>query len=158
MPRGSNKNFKRELKADSKYGSVVISKFVNNLMWGGKKSLAQKLIYKSFDIIEKKTGKKAIDVFNNAIKNVSPTLKVRSRRIGGANYQIPMEVKKDQKTMFAIKWIIAAVRAKKGRSTPEELAEELMLAAENQGAAIKKKEDTHRMAEANRAYAHYARF
>ncbi|MDD5731920.1 MAG: 30S ribosomal protein S7 [Patescibacteria group bacterium] len=158
MPRGSNKNFQRELKADAKYGSIVVSKFVNNLMWGGKKSLAQHLLYKSFDIIEKKTGKKAIDVFNNAIKNVSPTLKVRSRRIGGANYQIPMEVKKDQKIMYAIKWIITAVRAKKGRSTPEELAEELMLAAESQGAAMKKKEDTHRMAEANRAYAHYARF
>lgn len=158
MPRGSSKTFKRPIQPDARFGSIVISKFVNNLMWAGKKSVAQKLLYKSFDIIEKKTGKKAFDVFNNAIKNVSPTLKVRSRRIGGANYQIPMEVKKDQKTMYAIKWIIAVVRAKKGRSTPEELAEELMLAAENQGAAIKKKEDTHRMAEANRAYAHYARF
>uniref|UniRef100_A0A7C4R5K7 Small ribosomal subunit protein uS7 n=1 Tax=candidate division CPR3 bacterium TaxID=2268181 RepID=A0A7C4R5K7_UNCC3 len=158
MPRGNSKIKKFPIKPDAKYGSIVVSKFINNIMWAGKKSVATGLIYKSFDIIEKKTGKPAIDVFNTAIKNVSPSLKVRSRRIGGSNYQIPMEVKKDQKIMYAIKWIIAAVRAKKGRSTPEELAEELMLAAENQGAAIKKKEDTHRMAEANRAYAHYARF
>jgi len=158
MPRGNRKIHKYPIQPDAKHGSIVISKFVNNLMWDGKKSLAQKLIYQSFDIIEKKTDKKAIDVFNLAIKNVSPTLKVRSRRIGGANYQIPMEVKKDQKIMYAIRWIIESVRSKKGKSTPEELAEELILASEGQGAAIKKKEDTHRMAEANRAYAHYARF
>jgi small subunit ribosomal protein S7 len=158
MPRGSNKKFRREAKPDSKYSSVVLGKFINNLMWKGKKSVATKIVYDAFDIIEKKGDKKAIDVFNNAIKNVSPSLKVKSRRIGGANYQVPMEVKKDQKTMFATKWIIAAVRAKKGRNTPEELAEELLLASENQGAAFKKKEDTHRMAESNRAYAHYARF
>jgi len=158
MPRGNRKIHHYPIEPDGKHGSLVVSKFANSLMWGGKKSLAFNLIYKSFDLIEKKSGKKALDVFNAAIKNVSPTLKVRSRRIGGANYQIPMEVKKDQKTMYAIKWIVAAVRAKKGKSTPEELAEELLLASENQGAAIKKKEDTHRMAEANRAYAHYARF
>lgn len=158
MPRGNRKIYHYPIEPDAKYGSVVISKFINNLMWAGKKSVTTRVVYKSFDLIEKKSGKKAIDVFNNAIKNVSPTLKVRSRRIGGANYQIPMEVKKEQKVMYAIKWIIAAVRAKKGKSTPEELAEELILASENQGAAIKKKEDTHRMAEANRAYAHYARF
>jgi len=158
MPRGNSKIHRKPIEPDSKYGSVVLSKFINKLMWDGKKSVAISIINDSFEIIEKKTGKKAIDVFNEAIKNVSPTLKVRSRRIGGANYQIPMEVKKDQKIMYAIKWIIDAVRAKKGRSTPEELAEELILASENQGAAIKKKDDTHRMAEANRAYAHYARF
>jgi len=158
MSRGVSKVHKKELSPDHKYDSIVIAKFVNNLMWGGKKSVATKIVYDAFDIIEKKTGKKAIDVFNNAINNVSPSLKIKSRRIGGANYQIPMEVKKDQKVMFAIKWIIESVRAKKGKSTPQELAEELMLAAENQGNAIKKKEDTHRMAEANRAYAHYARF
>lgn len=158
MPRGNRKTNRKDAKPDPKYGSVVIGKFINNLMWDGKKSIATGLVYSSFDIIEQKTGKKALDVFNTAIKNVSPTLKVRSRRIGGANYQIPMEVKKDQKIMYATKWIIDAVRTKKGRSTPEELAEELMLAAENQGAAVKKREDTHRMAEANRAYAHYAKF
>lgn len=158
MPRGNRKIHKHPIEPDIKHGSVVVSKFINNLMWDGKKSLAQRLIYQSFDIVEKKTGKNAIDVFNLAIKNVSPTLKVKSRRIGGANYQIPMEVKKDQKIMYAIRWMIEAFRSKKGKSTPEELAEEIILASEGQGAAVKKKEDTHRMAEANRAYAHYARF
>lgn len=156
MPRGNSKIHKHPIEPDLKYSSIVVSKFVNKLMRDGKKSVATRMLYDSFDIIEKKTGKKAIDVFDSAIKNVSPSLKVRSRRIGGSNYQIPMEVKKDQKIVFAIKWIIDAVRAKKGRSTPEELAEELMLASDNQGAAIKKKEDTHRMAEANRAFAHFA--
>ena len=158
MPRGSNKNFQRDIQPDFKYGSVVVAKFINNLMRYGKKSTVTRIVYDAFDIVEKKTGKKAIEVFDTAVRNVSPSLKVASRRIGGANYQIPMEVKKDQKIVYAIKWIIEVVRMKKGRSTAEELAEELILASENQGAAIKKKEDTHRMAEANRAYAHYARF
>lgn len=158
MPRGNRKVNRHDPKPDPRHGSAVIGKFINNLMWAGKKSTATRLVYEAFDIIEKKTGKKGLDIFNKAIANVSPTLKVRSRRIGGANYQIPMEVKKDQKIVFATKWIIQAVRAKKGRSTPEELAEELLLASENQGAAMKKKEDTHRMAESNRAYAHYAKF
>ncbi len=158
MPRGSNKNFQRDIQPDFKYGSVVVAKFINNLMRHGKKSTVTRIVYDAFDIVEKKTGKKAIEVFDTAVRNVSPSLKVASRRIGGANYQIPMEVKKDQKIVYAIKWIIEVVRMKKGRSTAEELAEELILASENQGAAIKKKEDTHRMAEANRAYAHYARF
>ncbi len=158
MPRGNRKIRRKQTAPDPKYNSVVIAKFINNLMWGGKKSLAQRLVYEALDITEKKTGKKATEIFNAAIKNVSPSLKIKSSRIGGANYQIPMEVKKDQKVVYAIKWIIESVRAKKGKSTPAELAEELILAAEGQGAAVKKKEDTHRMAEANRAYAHYARF
>lgn len=158
MPRGSKKTFQRDIQPDSKYGSIVVAKFINNLMRHGKKSVVTRIVYDAFNIIEKKTGKKALEVFDTAIRNVSPSLKVTSRRIGGANYQIPMEVKKDQKIVYAIKWIIEVVRMKKGRSTAEELAEELILASENQGAAIKKKEDTHRMAEANRAYAHYARF
>ena len=158
MSRGSKPAPKREIKPDDLYRSVVVSKFINNLMWDGKKSVATHIFYKALEIVEKKSGKKGIDVFNNAIKNVSPSLKIKSRRVGGANYQVPVEVKKDQKTMYAIKWILEVVRAKKGRSTPEELAEELLAASENQGAAIKKKEDTHRMAESNRAYAHFARF
>jgi len=158
MPRGQRKIKKRKIAPDPKYNSVIIAKFINNLMWDGKKSLARRLVYDALMLAEKKTGKKATEIFNAAIKNVSPSLKVRSRRIGGASYQIPMEVKKDQKVIFAIKWIIEATRAKKGRSTPEELAEELILASQNQGAAVKKKEETHRIAEANRAYAHYARF
>ncbi|MBI2448079.1 30S ribosomal protein S7 [Candidatus Microgenomates bacterium] len=158
MSRGSKQAPKREIQPDPVYGSVVVAKFINNLMWGGKKSLATRIFYDALEIVEKKTDKKGIDVFNNAIKNVSPSLKVRSRRIGGANYQVPMEVKKDQKVVFAIKWILGVVRAKKGRSTPEELAEELILASDNQGGAIKKKEDTHKMAESNRAYAHFGRY
>ena len=158
MSRGNKKNYTRQLLPDTKYGSAVVTKFINNLMSHGKKSVAQRLVYDAFTIIEKKTEQKPLDVFNNAIRNVSPNVRVRSRRIGGANYQVPIEVKKEQKTMFAIKWIIEAVSAKKGRSTAQELAEELMLAAEGQGAAFKRKEDTHRMAESNRAYAHFARF
>ena len=158
MARGQRKIPKRKITPDALHGSVIVSKFVNNLMWDGKKSVAMRMMYDSFDIIEKKTGKKAIDVFNAAIKNVAPAVKVKSRRVGGSNYQVPVEVKKDQKIMYAIKWILAAVRAKKGKSTAEELAEEFMLAAENQGTAVKKREDTHRMAESNRAYAHFARF
>ena len=116
------------------------------------------MVYKAFEIIEEKTKKPALEVFEQAIKNVSPTLQVRPRRIGGATYQVPMEVKKDRKIILAFGWIINAVRAKKGQSTPEKLATELMEAANNTGTAIKKKEDTHRMAEANRAFAHYAKF
>ncbi|MFA7308619.1 MAG: 30S ribosomal protein S7 [Patescibacteria group bacterium] len=158
MSRGKSLIAKHKLAPDPIHNSLILAKFVNHLMWDGKKSVASRIVYDAFDIIEKKTGKKGLDVFSAAMKNVSPSVKVKSRRVGGANYQVPMEVKKDQKLMFAMKWVIAAVRAKKGRSTAEELAEELMLASEAQGAAVKKKEDTHRMAESNRAYAHFARY
>jgi len=122
----------------------------------GKKSVAQKVVYKSFDIIKEKTKGNPIELFDKAIKNISPSLEVKSRRVGGANYQVPQPVRPDRKIQLAFRWIINAAKAKKGKSMAEKLAEELMLAVNNEGAAIKKKLDTHRMAEANRAFAHFS--
>ena len=122
----------------------------------GKKSTAQKVVYKSFDIIKEKTKGNPIELFDKAIKNISPSLEVKSRRVGGANYQVPQPVRPDRKIQLAFRWIINAAKAKKGKSMAEKLAEELMLAVNNEGAAIKKKLDTHRMAEANRAFAHFS--
>ena len=122
----------------------------------GKKSVAQKVVYKSFDIIKEKTKGNPIELFDKAIKNILPSLEVKSRRVGGANYQVPRPVRPDRKIQLAFRWIINAAKAKKGKSMAEKLAEEFMLAANNEGTAIKKKLDTHRMAEANRAFAHFS--
>lgn len=158
MPRDARKVEKRPIDNDIKFDSKLVGKFINKIMRDGKKNTSRQVVYKAFDIIEEKTKKPALEVFELAIKNVSPVLQVRPRRIGGATYQVPMEVKKDRKIILAFKWIIDAVRSRKGQSTPVKLASELMDAANNVGTAIKKKEDTHRMAEANRAFAHYAKF
>jgi len=158
MPRDPRKVEKRAIMADPKYNSKLVARFVNKLMIKGKKSTAFSIIYKTFSIIEKKLQKDPLEVFEQAIKNVSPVVQVRPRRIGGATYQVPIEVKKDRKLILAIQWIIGAARSKKGQSMAVRLADELIDAANNTGIAIKKKEDTHRMAEANRAFAHYARF
>jgi len=123
----------------------------------GKKSVTKKVVYKSFDIIKEKTKGNHIELFDKAIKNILPSLEVKSRRVGGANYQVPQPVRPDRKIQLAFRWIINAAKAKKGKSMAEKLAEELMLAVNNEGAAVKKKLDTHRMAEANRAFAHFAR-
>lgn len=147
---------KREIAPDSKYHSVTITKFVNHLMYGGKKSVAESVVYKAFAIIEERTKKKPLDVFEQAIQTLSPSLEVKSRRIGGSNYQIPIEVRGDRKVALAMRWILGAARAKKGKSMPERLAEEIIAATEKQGDAWKKREDVHRMAEANRAFAHFA--
>ena len=144
------------IEPDPVYNNVVVAKFVNRIMERGKKTVARKIVYQSFDIIKEKTKKDALEVFELAIRNVSPLLEVKSKRVGGAVYQVPREVQGDRKLTLAMRWISNAARAKKGRPMREKLAEELMSAANNEGTAIKKKTDTHRMAEANRAFAHFA--
>jgi len=146
---------KREIMPDPKYNSTLVAKFINCMMWDGKKSLSERIFYEAMDIIEKKTGKPGIEVFQQAINNVKPVLEVRPRRVGGATYQVPVEVRPDRQISLAIRWILGAARARRGRSMAERLAAELIDAFNNQGTAIKKREDTHRMAEANRAFAHF---
>lgn len=147
---------KREIQPDSVYQNVLVAKLINQIMKEGKKSVARKIVYRAFDIIKEKTKKDPLDVFEKALQNVSPLLEVKPKRVGGATYQVPMEVRGDRKITLSLRWIIAAAKTKKGRPMREKLAEELMLAAKNEGSAIKKREDVHRMAEANRAFAHFA--
>jgi small subunit ribosomal protein S7 len=148
---------KRKILSDPKYASPVVAKFVNYVMKDGKKSTAQKVVYGAFQIMEDKTKKPAIEVFTEAINNVSPLLEVKSKRVGGANYQIPMQVRAERRLQLAFRWILLAARSKKGKPMAEKLSSELLAAAENQGDAVKKKLDVQRMAEANRAFAHFAR-
>lgn len=148
---------KRVLTPDPKYGNVVIAKLINNLMWSGKKTVAQALVYDALELISEKTKQDPIEIFNQAMENVMPNLEVKSKRVGGANYQIPMPVRGDRRVALAFRWIITAARAKKGMSMAKSLAAELMEAAEGTGAAVKKREDVQKMAEANRAFAHFAR-
>lgn len=149
---------KRDITPDPKFNNVLLAKFTNYLMRGGKKSVAQTVVYNAFDIIKEKLKKDPITVFEEAIKNVGPTVETRSRRVGGANYQVPLPVSGERKNSLAFRWILGVTHAKKGRPMAEKLAEELIAAFQNQGDAIKKKMDVHRMAEANRAFAHFARF
>ena len=150
------RNIKREIKPDIKHGSVLAAQFINKLMFSGEKRVAEKILYTAFDIIEKKEKKPPLEIFETAIKNVSPQLEVKSRRIGGATYQVPREVRGERKITLALRWIIQAARSGKGRAMAKKLADELMLAAKNEGVAVKKRNDTHRMAEANRAFAHFS--
>jgi small subunit ribosomal protein S7 len=149
------RNYTREISPDAKYQNILVGKFINYLMFEGKKSIAQKAVYGAFDIIAKQQ-KDPLEIFNEAIKNVSPALEVKSKRVGGANYQVPREVRGERKIALAFRWLITASRAKKGKPIAAKLAEELLAAAKNEGTAIKKKQDTHRMAEANRAFAHFS--
>ena len=139
------------------YNDVVVSQFINKVMKGGKKTTAQKIVYDAFDIIKEKTKKEPLEVFLSAIENAAPLLEVKPKRIGGATYQVPMEVRGERKLALATKWILDAARGKKGKTMAERLSEELIAAANNEGNAMKKKADTHRMAEANKAFAHFAR-
>jgi len=142
---------------DMMYNSTKLSKFINIVMWDGKKETARKSVYKAFDIIKEKTGNpNPLEVFDTAIKNAGPLVEVRSRRIGGANYQVPREVRPERRTALAMRWIIGAARSKKGAPIEEKLAEELILASKNEGTAVKKRDDTHKMAESNKAFAHFA--
>ncbi|MFH1890387.1 MAG: 30S ribosomal protein S7 [Candidatus Kuenenbacteria bacterium] len=149
---------KRRIKPDPKYNRTDIAKFINYIMKGGKKTIAQKIVYDAFDIIKEKTKNDPFHVYEKALKNVGPFLEIRGRRIGGANYQIPFPVNETRKQTLAFRWIIAAAKGKKGRTMREALADELLDASKGEGSAIKKKEDTQRMAEANKAFAHFARF
>ncbi|QQG45016.1 MAG: 30S ribosomal protein S7 [Candidatus Sungiibacteriota bacterium] len=150
------KKFQREITSDQKYSNVQVAKFINYVMRKGKKSTAQRVVYKTFDLIEKKYKQDPLGVFTTAVQNAGPTLEVRSRRIGGATYQVPREVRGDRRQALAFRWILGAARSKKGKPMHEKLAEELVAATKNEGVAIKKKLDTHRMAEANKAFAHFA--
>ena len=142
---------------DLKYGSQRVEKFINSLMWDGKKSTARKVVYDAFDIIKEKAKTETpLDVFETAIRNVGPAMEIRSRRVGGANYQVPREVRQERKQALAFRWILIAARGGKGKPMAQKLAQELMNAANNEGSAIKKKEDVLRMAEANKAFAHFA--
>jgi small subunit ribosomal protein S7 len=149
------RKYKRDILPDPKFQSVIVAKFINRLMTQGKKSTAQRVFYNSFDIIAKQQ-KDPLQIFDEAIKNISPMLEVKSKRVGGANYQVPREVRGERKLTLAIRWMVEAARAKKGKPMAERLAEEFLAAAKNEGNAIKKKLDMHRMAEANRAFAHFS--
>jgi small subunit ribosomal protein S7 len=145
------------VEPDITYNSQKLAKFINNIMVHGKKETARKAVYKAFDIIKEKTGNpNPLEVFDTAIKNAGPMVEVRSRRIGGANYQVPREVRPERRTALAMRWIILAARGKKGAPIHEKLAEELILASKNEGTAVKKRDDTHKMAESNKAFAHFA--
>ncbi|NBP57327.1 30S ribosomal protein S7 [bacterium] len=153
MPR-RKRNYTREIELDPRYKNLLVSQFINYIMLDGKKSVARNVFYGAMDIIEKEYSQDPLNVFNTAIKNVSPAVEVKSRRVGGANYQVPVEVRPARKTSLAFRWMLDAVRKKKGKSTDKKLAEELMDAFNQTGTVIKKKDDTQRMAEANRAFAH----
>lgn len=145
------------VEPDITYNSTKLGKFINNIMQDGKKETARKIVYTAFDIVKEKTGNpNPLEVFDTAIKNASPLIEVRSRRIGGANYQVPREVRPERRTALAMRWMIDAARGKKGAPMAEKLAEEFILASKNEGIAIKKRDDTHKMAEANKAFAHFA--
>lgn len=146
---------KREVLPDPVYNSVILTKFINQVMLDGKKGVAEKIVYGAFDIIREKTGKDPMEVFDEAMKNVMPVLEVKARRVGGANYQVPIEVRADRRQTLGIRWIVTYTRKRGGKSMEEKLAAELMDAANNMGASVKKREDTHKMAEANKAFAHY---
>jgi small subunit ribosomal protein S7 len=147
---------KKVILPDAVYNDIIVAKFINQVMTNGKKTVAQKIVYDSFDIIKEQTKKDPLEVFKLAIQNVSPALEVKPKRVGGATYQVPMEVRGNRKLSLAMKWIIASSKNKKGKAMKFKLAEELIDASENKGNSVKKKENIHKMAEANRAFAHFA--
>ncbi len=146
---------KRIVLPDAKFGDKVVAKFINNVMEHGKKAVAEKIVYSAFDIIAAKSKQDALKVFNEAIENVKPLVEVKSRRVGGATYQVPMEVRADRRQALAIRWIIEAAKKRSETTMTDRLANELLDAMANKGSAVKKREDTHRMAEANKAFSHY---
>lgn len=146
---------KREILPDPRYHDVRVAKLINNVMLDGKKGLAQRIVYNAFDTIQEKSGQDAMEVFEKALENVMPMLEVKARRVGGSNYQVPIEVRPDRRQTLAFRWIVNAARARSERSMVQRLANELLDASEGNGAAFRKKEEMHRMAEANRAFAHF---
>ena len=149
---------KRQINSDPKFNRVEVAKFINYIMQGGKKTVAQKVVYGAFDIIKEKTKKDGLQIFQQAIKKISPVVEVRGKRVGGANYQVPYPVRDTRRFALASRWIIAAAKSVKGKPMAQKLADVLIQSANNEGPAIKKKEDVKRMADANRAFAHFARF
>lgn len=154
MPRKGNVP-KREVLPDPVYGSVVVAKLINSIMLDGKKGTAQQIVYSAFEMIEKQTGEDPMEVFNKAMNNIMPVLEVKAKRIGGANYQVPVEVRPERRQTLGLRWLTKYTRLRGERTMAERLAKELMDAANNTGASVKKKEDTHKMAEANKAFAHF---
>jgi small subunit ribosomal protein S7 len=154
MPRKGEVK-KREGLPDPKYGDKQVAKFINTIMNEGKKSVAERMLYGSLDLVAVKTKEDSLAIFKRAVENAKPTVEVRSRRVGGATYQVPVEVRPQRRISLSMRWLVDSARAREGKSMQDKLAAELMDAANNRGGAIKKKEDTHRMAEANRAFAHY---
>ncbi len=154
MPR-RREVVKRDVLSDPKYNNKLVTKFINNLMWDGKKSVAESIFYGSMDVIEERTGEDPLNIFQQALTNVKPTLEVKSRRVGGATYQVPIEVRAGRRNALAMRWLIGYARERGEKTMRERLAGELMDAANNEGEAMKKKQDTFRMAEANKAFAHY---
>jgi small subunit ribosomal protein S7 len=146
---------KRDIPVDPRFGSDVVSKFINNLMVDGKKSTSESIFYDAMQVIEEKTGQPGIKVFEQALSNVKPAVEVKSRRVGGATYQVPVEVRPERRTALSMRWLINYSRQRSERTMAERLAGELLSASRNEGSSVKKKEDTHRMAEANKAFAHY---
>jgi small subunit ribosomal protein S7 len=148
---------RKQLRGDPRFDSVLASKFINNLMWDGKKSVAQGVFYDALDIVKKRVpDAEPIDVFTQAIENIKPAIEVRSKRVGGAAYQVPMQVSRTRQQSLAIRWLLLAVREKKGRPTRDRLADELVAAYNREGAAMNRRENVHRMADANKAFAHFA--
>jgi small subunit ribosomal protein S7 len=153
--RRASKIHKFEVQPDARFNNVLVTRFINALMIQGKKSTAERIFYGAVDIIEKKTGTDGLSVVKTALANVKPVLEVKSRRVGGATYQVPVEVRQDRRTALALRWIIQYSRARPDHSMAERIAAELVAASKNEGGAVKKREDTHKMAEANKAFAHY---
>jgi small subunit ribosomal protein S7 len=154
MPR-RNRPPRREIEPDIKYNSAMVARFINRLMMRGKRSVAERILYDAFDIIGDRSDENPLDVFERAITNATPILEVKPRRVGGATYQVPVEVRSERRLSLAMRWLVQNARKRAGKSMAEKLSAELMDTAQGQGATIKKKEDTHKMAEANRAFAHY---
>ena len=150
-----NRAVVREVLPDPRYQDVVVTKFINCLMKEGKKSIAEKIFYGAMELIEKKTGEEPLKVFKKALSNIKPAVEVKSRRIGGATYQVPIEIPENRRMALAMRWIISFARSRKGNSMVDRLSAELIAASKNEGSAIKKKEDTHKMADANKAFAHF---
>ncbi len=146
---------RRQVLPDPKFGNILVTKFVNGMMKGGKKSVAERTFYSAIEIIEKRTGDVGISVFQKAVENVKPVLEVKSRRVGGATYQVPIEVRDDRRQALAIRWIVSFARARSERTMDQRLAAEFIAASKREGASVKKREDTHRMADANKAFAHF---
>jgi len=146
---------KREIQPDAKFNDVVLTKFINSLMYAGKRSVAEHIVYGAFDNVQKKGGQDPVRIFHDALQNVAPHLEVRSRRVGGATYQVPVEVRPDRSQALAIRWLISSSRARSENTMEERLSGELMDASQNRGVAVKRREDTHRMADANKAFSHY---
>jgi small subunit ribosomal protein S7 len=154
MPRRA-KVQRREIVPDPKYGSELVTRFVNKVMERGKKGLAERIVYDAFEIVETRTGRSALDVFQQALQNATPIIEVKPRRVGGATYQVPVQIEGGRRLSLAIRWMLSSSRARNGRTMAEKLAAEIVDAYNNTGATIKRREDTHRMAEANKAFSHY---